>query len=160
MHRTGTRAAEMRVWGWERLGWVRGLWERQNENGKRGERAREIMKIRTDSIMPLCVIPCMSGNIKSQTISHLGAGFGDESRDGALWCKGKETLSTFQHLLAIKTKGKIMLTLTCLVFIQYTHFMPHIHEVHKLAKGDKSCKLQWPFVKASHPWSRIVNLPQ
>lgn len=103
---------------------------------------REIMKIRTDSIMPLCVIPCMSGNIKSQTISHLGAEFGDETKEGALWWKGKETLSTLQHLLAIKTKGKSMLTLTCLVFIQYTHFMPLIHEVHKLAKGDKSCKLQ------------------
>lgn len=34
------------------------------------------MKIRTDSIMPLCVIPSMSGNIKSQTISHLGAELG------------------------------------------------------------------------------------
>lgn len=100
------------------------------------------MKIRMDSIMPLCVIPCMSGNIKSQTISHLGAEFGDESREGGLWCKGKETLSTLQNLLAIKTKGKIMLTLTCLVFIQDTHFMPHIHEVHKLVEGDKSCKLQ------------------
>lgn len=41
------------------------------------------MKIRTDSIMPLCVIPSMSGNIKSPTISHLGAELGDESREGA-----------------------------------------------------------------------------
>lgn len=109
---------------------------------EREESEREIMKIRMDSIIPLCVIPSMSGNIKSQTISHLGAELGDESREGTLWCKGKEKLSTLQNLLAIKTKGKIMATLTRLFFIQYTHFMPHIYVVHKLAKGDKSYKLQ------------------
>lgn len=40
------------------------------------DRERERTEIRTDSIMPLCVIPPSTrGNINSWTISHLGTEF-------------------------------------------------------------------------------------